>query len=117
MSYMQRTAFAVTDAVVAGKARAIRAKVSSDEIGELGLMPNDCHANAEKFASARGGEVVRGWLAGPNYCIPHSVVELEGMLHETTPVDGALYDACVFVAEKDVPGAVWNSAPAVLFKE
>ncbi|NVD39383.1 hypothetical protein HT585_10985 [Ensifer sp. HO-A22] len=113
----QQVILAIAQAIGAGKARAIRERASPQEVDELGLLPSDCHSNAEKFASARGGRVVRGWLAGRNFFIPHSVVDLHGVLHEATPVDNALYDACVFVAEKDVPAVDWSKEPPVLFCE
>lgn len=108
MKCERQTARAIAAAIKAGKARVIKEKASDQEIEKFDLKPSDCHSNAEKFAKARGGEVVRGWLAGPNYYIPHSIVDLEGVLHEVTPVDGGLYDTCEFVAESDVPDAVWN---------
>ncbi|WFU49138.1 hypothetical protein [Sinorhizobium terangae] len=115
MKCEQHTARAIAAAIKAGKARGLNEKVSVEEIAQLGLRSNDCHSNAEKFAKVRGGQVVRGWLAGPNYYIPHSIVDLNGALHEVTPVDGGLYNTCEFVAESDVPDAVWSRVPAVVW--
>lgn len=108
MSSIQQTAEVLAAAFQAGKVRAIETSVSPREIEELSLRSNQCHCNARKVATARGGKVVQGWIAvQKNLFLTHSIVELDGVLVEATPLS-ATYQW--FIPRNDVPDAHWDEA-------
>lgn len=104
---MQHTARAIAAAVEAGKAVATEKQVTDQEARELELVKSQCHSNADKFVEARGGEPVRGWLVvSPGQYLTHSIVRLEGVLYEVTPISEGPYK---FIAASDVPDGFWSS--------